>query len=391
MGLRSRICAALCLIVAITFPAVTFGQRISQRSYQEMRPGFQRSKSRPPAQQDIDDIDEQIDTVSYEVDDEGCQFGCGDCVDCGCGCCVDSCCGCGSGGGFGGRGGIYVLYENVIVQPFFTRSTAYYLEDPPPLNDGYQEVPFEWDFSYSPRVELGALFDGGLGARVRYWYFEGDEGLAANDANGDIFASFGDDSISFIGIDGATAAFFTHSLKMNVVDMEAVVQKSNWICSGGLRYAQMEQLYTGVETAPGSDTFRSGHDFEGWGLTVATEVRGPSYGGISVFAKVRGSYIYGTSDFFATNGDNDALLADVNNDDLISVGEIQLGVDWQTYFSSGASAFISLAAEGQYWNNAGTGGPANNAPYDEGNYQNARPQDADLGFFGVTVGAGVMF
>ena len=85
------------------------------------------------------------------------------------------------------------------------------------------------------------------------------------------------------------------------------------------------------------------------------------------------------------------LPGDVNNDDLISAGEIQLGVDWRRRFASGASLLFTVAAEGQYWNNVGTGGPANNAPYDEGNYQNARPQDADLGFFGVTVGTGFLF
>ncbi|MCH8839917.1 MAG: hypothetical protein IH831_04435, partial [Planctomycetes bacterium] len=99
----------------------------------------------------------------------------------------------------------------------------------------------------------------------------------------------------------------------------------------------------------------------------------------------------GTSDFFATNGDNDALLANLNNDDLISAGEIQIGIDWRSNLASGASLLFTLAAEGQYWNNVGTGGPANNAPFDEGNYQNGRPQDADLGFFGVTVGTGLMF
>jgi len=375
MGAKSNIGLAVFLIAAITLPEITFGQRISQRSYQDMRPSFQRSKSRVPAHHD------QINPVSYTFCDEGCQAGCGCCVDCGSGCNRN----CGSGGGF------YVYYENVIVQPFFTRNTAYVLDDPPPLNDGYQEVPFDWDFSYSPRVEFGAIIDGGLGARVRYWYFDDDTSLAANDVNGDIFAAFGDDSINFIGIDGATSALFTHSLRMHVVDMEAVVQKSNWICSGGLRYAQMKQLYTGSESNPGSDTFSSGHQFEGWGLTVAAEARGPSCGGLSVFAKVRGSFIYGTSDFFATNGDNDALLANLNNDDLISSGEIQLGVDWRSNLASGASLLFTLAAEGQYWNNVGTGGPANNAPFDEGNYQNARPQDADLGFFGVTVGTGLMF
>lgn len=378
MSAKSNICAAVCLIVAISLPTITFGQRTNRASYDDTGPSIRQSKSRAQARRD------QIDTASYAFEDEGCQFGCGNCVDCGSG--FSS-----SGIGSGSGGLFYAVYENVIVQPFFTRNTAYYLESPPPLDEGYREIPFGWDFSYSPRIEFGALIDGGVGARVRYWYFDDDTTLSANDANGDIFAAFGDDSTNLIGIDDATSALFSHSLKMHVVDMEVVVQKSNLLWSGGLRYAQMKQQYTGSEIAPSSDTFSSGHEFEGWGVTVAAELRGPSCGGLSVFAKVRGSYLYGTSDFFATNGDNDAFLENINNDDLISAGELQVGIDWRTNLASGASWFFTLAAEGQYWNNAGTGGPANNAPFDEGNYQNARPQDADLGFFGVTVGTGLTF
>ncbi len=379
MRIQSKIGAAVCLIAIGTLPAITFGQRVSPASYGGMQPNVQQAGFQAQGQQ------EQIRPISYEFGGGACQGGCDSCTGCGSGCGNGCNCGCGCGGGF------YAIYESVIVQPFFTRNTAYLLSDPPPLNDGYQEVPFDWDFSYSPRIEFGVLVDRGLGGRVRYWYFDDETALNATDANGDIFSAFGEDSITDIAIDNATAALFTHSLRMHVLDIEAAVQKSNLLYSGGFRYAQMEQLYTGTETAPGTDAFSSGHDFEGWGLTVAAEARGPSYGGISVFAKVRGSYLYGTSNFFATNSANTALLVNDNNDDLISVGEIQIGLDSRFDLESGATMFLTVAAEGQYWNNAGTGAPANNAPFDEGNYQNARPQDADLGFFGLNFGTGLIY
>ncbi len=385
--------AVCCLVVVISLPAISFAQRTSHMTYDSMGPNFQQSRSGSQAQRD------GIDQASYMFDDQVSQVGCDNCAGCdlgcgsGCGCCCGSGCGCGGGYGGGSYGdGLYVLYESVIVQPFFTRNAAYYLVDPLPLNDGYREVPFSWDFSYSPRIEFGALVEGGVGARARYWYFDDDTSLTANDPNGDIFSYFAEDSIGDdIGLDNATDAIFTHSLRMHVLDLEAVAQRSNVIYSGGLRYAQMKQLYTGTETAPGSDAFSSGHDFEGWGLTVAAELRKRVHGGISVFAKVRSSFIFGTSDFFAAPENNGSRLENYNNDDLISAGEMQIGLDGRTNLASGSTVFFTLAAEAQYWNNAGTGGPTNNAPFDEGNYQNAQPQDADLGFFGVTTGAGILF
>ena len=288
-------------------------------------------------------------------------------------------------------GGWYIYYENVIVQPFFTRNSAYYLEDPPAI-DGYLEVPFDWDLTYSPRIEVGRLGDCGcLGWRVRYWHFDADSDLNATDPNGDIFAAFADDSISFIGIDDASEAFFSHSLKMDVVDAEVAFRECNRTYSGGIRYARMEQEYVGVEIAPGTDAFLATHDFDGFGLTTAVELQRPWRGGLSVFAKVRASLLYGESTWRAVNDDEDALLSNNNNDDLLAVGELQLGIDWRTCLGGGQVAFLTLALEGQYWANAGTGGPTNNAPFDEGNYQNANPQDADLGFFGGTIGLGLIY
>ena len=146
------------------------------------------------------------------------------------------------------------------------------------------------------------------------------------------------------------------------------------------------------EDDPDTDTFQAAHEFEGCGLTAAVEVLIPSsYYGISAFAKSRASFLYGESDFVAVNGDKDARLANANDDDLISIGELQIGLDWRCCLANGGTFFVTLAAEGQYWSNAGTGGPTNNAPFDEGNYQNANPQDADLGFFGLSIGTGLTF
>ena len=62
-------------------------------------------------------------------------------------------------------------------------------------------------------------------------------------------------------------------------------------------------------------------------------------------------------------------------DDLLSVGEIQLGFRWQTLGHRGRTyrPFLSAALEGQIWNGAG----------------NSTTEDGTLGFFGFNTGAGV--
>ena len=85
------------------------------------------------------------------------------------------------------------------------------------------------------------------------------------------------------------------------------------------------------------------------------------------------------------------MLLNTNSHDLLAVGELQIGVDWRRSLPSGNIFFVTLAVEAQYWINAGTGAPFNNAPFDEGNYQNARPQDDDMGFLGGNVGLGLLF
>ncbi len=101
--------------------------------------------------------------------------------------------------------------------------------------------------------------------------------------------------------------------------------------------------------------------------------------------------LFGQSGFRATNPDASVLIRNVNDEDLLGVAEMQLGVDWRRCIGSGRTVFATAALEAQYWINAGTGAPMNNAPFDEGNYQNALPQDADLGFFGGSFGLGLLF
>lgn len=287
----------------------------------------------------------------------------------------------------------YVQYENVIVKPHFTRNNAYFLEDPPGIV-GQTAVQFDWDFCYSPRIELGWNSNCDYGARVRYWHFDQDNTLHAKDPNGDIASFFSEDSSNQdIGFSRTTEAVFTHDLKVKVFDLEGTVDWCHWIYSAGFRYAKLEQRYVGQDLEENGNTMISTHDFSGWGLTMAAEYLKPIKCGFSVFSKMRGSLLYGESSWLAYNPAptaQDQLYTHTDND-LQAVGELQLGIDWRKCFCGDKIGFIRIAAEAQYWANGGAAGPGCNAVYDEGNYQNSHPQDSGLGFIGVNVAFGIEF
>ena len=220
---QSKACAVY-LIFIYTLPVITVGQEISRASLRDMMERVQQLESQMEVQQ------EQVNFASHECGEEPCSAGCDASVDGDCCSTVEHCC----------FGEIYAFYENVIIQPFFTRNSAYYLEDPSGV-EGYQEVPFDWNFSNSPRIEFGYLCDcGNLGARIRYWHFDDDTNLDSDHPNGGIFASFADDNITSIGMGSATSALFSHSRKMDILDLEAGFRQCNWTYSGGLRYARIE-------------------------------------------------------------------------------------------------------------------------------------------------------
>jgi hypothetical protein len=282
--------------------------------------------------------------------------------------------------------GFYGSVEAVVVTPYFSRNAAFYVENDTSIPvDNFNEVSFDRDLEFSPRFEVGSLNECGMGWRVRYWNFDDDVVQAATGDN--YYASFsgGDDQVE-IEIDGDTSIEARHSLDMDVLDLEASKLWQNLLFSAGLRYALMEQSYQAIGD---SDEIRGDHDFEGVGPTLALEVYQPVSCRFSLFAKVRGSLLYGESSYVASDSvilDSDLQVRN-NDEDLVAVSEIQLGARWMKRNSCGGAFFITTALEAQYWANAGTGLPGR-VGTDDGNYIDQTSQEADLGFFGFNVGAG---
>jgi len=296
--------------------------------------------------------------------------------DCGQGCASGGCARC-------RRGRWYAMYESVIVAPYQTNNTAIIAQNEP----RFQHVGFDWDLEHSPRVELGYLATcGGLGWRARYWQFDHNSSFAiASDTapldDDEGFIGYGSvDSDIIIGAVDVDEGVFTSSIELDVIDLEAQVQRDNVRYSAGLRYAQVEQDYASDNDE--TDVFGNVR-FKGLGPTVALEIsRSCPYSLLNWFANVRGSILGGEQDFIAFDEDDDNYTME-NDNAIVAVGEVQVGLEYRW-----CNLFVRSAVEAQYWANVGGANPTAVFGTNADIFDTQDPRDDALGFVGLSVGAG---
>ena len=123
------------------------------------------------------------------------------------------------------------------------------------------------------------------------------------------------------------------------------------------------------------------HSLEGFGPTISLDAYRPFGSQSGIFCKARGSVLFGDGESRLIAGEDLDLTTPFNTtrttsrDDLLSIGEVQLGYRWQGRKVSRRAyrPFCSIAMEGQIWNGAG----------------NASSEEGTLGFFGFNVGGGL--
>ncbi len=328
----------------------------------------------------------------------GCSCDAEGCYEPSCSCDGYGCNSCGLGYGSGGLlnrgfGGMSCSagFEWSFVKPRFSHNVAFTTMDGDAVNNSnFTENEFDYDLELTPRVWIEAMSGDNWGWRVSYWQFDGAPGVASAQPDADGFGeithpTFGDvDISSIIPTDTFTAS---SSLDAYTIDVEAL--KHARVCGwhlgvgGGVRYASADQTYSArlrdVNNALlGQIDFA--HAIEGVGPTMSLSARRPLARSVKLVCAARGSLLFGdgSSRLFA---DENANVADdfittrtTNREDLLSIGEARVGLEWMSprKRSSSWQWLISGAMEGQYWGNAG----------------NASNETADLGFFGFNVGAG---
>lgn len=284
-------------------------------------------------------------------------------------------------------GHYYGSYEAVFVTPFQSNNTAIIAQNDPVI----EHLGFDWEMKYSNRFELGYLAPTcGIGWRARYWQFDQSTSFAVDNSVGlvqdegaIIWAATSDNVIGLVDVD---TAVMTHSIDMQVWDMELQAQATkNLLLSGGFRYAEIDQNYLAV-TDSGIGTGLM--DFQGYGPTMSAEFHRNVCGGWDLFANGRGSLLYGKQAFVGTDNVSNTQMAINNGGTLSSALETQMGLKWT---SRNNRFFFKTALEAQYWANVGSPNPA--ATFtdasDEANTDD--PLNESLGFVGFTVGGGVQY
>jgi hypothetical protein len=246
----------------------------------------------------------------------------------------------------------------------------------------------EFDCGASPRVWLGCDSPAGVGVRAAFWYF--DQAAGREDAT---ISDGGFSSLALPPVgptqlatgERGTTANVGAGLRMYALDLEITKTASpgDWdlLVSGGLRYASIDQTYR-ARIRDANDVLRGSidyaHGLQGIGPTLSIQAHRCLAWGAGLFGLARGSVLFGTGDVSLAAYDNLASVSaftmdySAERDDVLPVGEVQIGADWKGRRGAWGQFFIRGAFEGQVWWGAG----------------NASSEDAEVGLLGVSIGAG---
>lgn len=306
--------------------------------------------------------------------------GCGDCCDAvGCGSCTPA-------------ARFYATFEAVFVKPRYESNVAFtVMESNGTSTESFTEREFDYDLEFSPRVYVGWRHCDGIGFRAGWWQFDHaaapmEASPAANGFGRIIPPQFGDIDIST----NVPTDVFAASTTLNAYAIDIEATKETEFCSwnfgvgGGIRYAYVEQGYL-AQTSDASGDALGAIDYrqtiEGFGPTISAHAVRPINCQTALFCKARGSLLFGDGESSLTAGEDLDLTTPftttrtTSRDDLLTIAEIQLGLQWHSNYYHVYQPFFSVAMEGQVWDGAGT----------------ATSEEGALGFFGFNTGAGVQW
>jgi hypothetical protein len=355
--------------------------------------GTERAKNAQP--------DFAIEQASYEETQEDAPYEATEYYD-ESGYCDDTCVGCGDvacgdcvGGCIPSHGlGWFVGFEATYLRPYFEDNTAYTLTTSDgATTESTDEVDFNYDLVFNPRVFVGWQGCDGIGVKATWWQFDHASGSLSDSPPANGFGEiapppFGDIDISTnVPTDVFTAS---SDLKLYAIDIEGTREASlgpwNIGVGGGIRYAFAEQHYLAQTRDSGNDLrgeidFR--HSIEGIGPTISLDAHRILTPTLSTFCKARGSVLFGDGESRLEAGEDLDLAnsftttSTTSRDDLLSIAEIQVGMRWQAQPNQYRIfiPFFSAAFEGQVWNGAGS----------------AASEEGNLGFLGFNTGIGFGF
>jgi hypothetical protein len=114
--------------------------------------------------------------------------------------------------------------------------------------------------------------------------------------------------------------------------------------------------------------------------------------GLTLYGSSRASLLYGHGQQTAASNVNVFSFgegADSSRDDLLPILEAELGAEWSSDMG-GMRVFLQAALVGQVWFGAGNASRAT-SPDTLGPLAGGVEDDSNLGFFGITVSAGISY
>lgn len=322
-----------------------------------------------------------------------------------------------SGSGFFSGAGIY------WIQPFFTSNPAYRVgtgNTPDAVAVPQQggaataasrtastnaQTDISHQMDVAPELWLGYMSESGLGFRLRWWYFrEGsDQTLAlpgTADTSGTSVSTAGE-GLFISTFDGPSSLSVTSKLQVQVWDLDILqdLRTGSWdfLLFGGVRFADITQNYNAYSKqllADGeifSQALNSGHSLNGFGPTFGLEVHRSIGEGLGIYSNLRGAVLFGSASASATIATSSTTLfgtgsvnvSGAHNDEVIAIGEFEIGAEFQRQMSSRSTFFLQLGLNGQIWGNCGN---ASDTVGDSG------PASSEsFGFLGLAFRAGINF
>lgn len=312
------------------------------------------------------------------------------------------------------RGGLLAGAGIYLLQPYSNNNMAFGFQNTANVsgtNPGTRfdsRVDIRHSMEVAPLVWLGYLGEGGLGGRVRWWYFrEGTEqsatgtpasGGTANNSNGVLVFSAAPLGLNLITATDGGAMVTTSKLQLQVWDFDSLYRVAGYrwdlLFVGGLRLASLDQAYNAYAN---HQTLLSSSTFSGIGPTLGLEARRQLGGtGFNLYGSGRGSILFGSAHQIAAIPAL-SLVANEHHDIGLPVAEAELGLEYSRYV--GASRFFGqIALVGQEWFGAGSASrsstdviPGGKASVSANFSTTSHVGDSDLAFFGLLLRAGVNY
>jgi hypothetical protein len=280
--------------------------------------------------------------------------------------------------------------EFTFLKPHFESNLAFStLQSDGATFENFSDTEFDYETQLAPRVWVEILQMGTLGFRASYWQFDHSSRVATGSPPSNGFGRISPPSFGDVDLSTSTpGSVFTAQSALNAYNIDLEGTKSfdcglwGWMATGGLRYAESEQSYNGVLVNADGDTqgtvnFRN--RIQGIGPTISIRTQRPFTSQLSLFGFARGALLFGDGvsaldSVEDQDLDNQLTTQSLSErDDLLPVGEMQVGFQWTPPTCGAWYPYVHVAMEGQLWNGAG----------------NASSESGNLGFYGLNVALGM--